>query len=60
MHFTFQASIACVDSDGSSPSDKGGGDGHPDPDVREGPVLKRKFFPKINFFGPLGLTLVQK
>ena len=65
MYFTFQASIACVDSDGSRASDRGGGEGcgggHPDPEIRGGgPGLKRKFFLKINFFGPLGLTLVQK
>ena len=33
----------------------GGGGVHPDPEIRGGPVLK-KFF----FFGPSGLSLVQK
>ena len=58
MHFTFQASIACVDSDRSRPSDRGGGGGgggHPDPEIRGvGAVLNK------NFFGPSGLSLVQK
>ena len=44
MHFTFQASIACVDSDRSRPSDRGGGGGHPDPEIRGvGAVLKNTF-----------------
>ena len=56
MHFTFQASIACVDSDGSRASDggRGGGGGHPDPEIRGGGGLKK------NFFGPSGLSVVQK
>ena len=60
MNFTLQASIACVDSDGSRASDrgvggKGCGGGHPDPEIRGvGAVLKK------NFFGPSGLSLVQK
>ena len=57
MHFTFQASIACVDSDGSRASDRGGGGGggHPDPEIRRGGGGLKK-----NFFGPSGLSLVQK
>ena len=58
MNFTLQASIACVDSDGSRASDrgmggKGCGGGHPDPEIRGGGL-------KENFFGPSGLSLVQK
>ena len=54
MHFTFQASIACVDSDRSRPSDRGGGGGHPDPEIRGvGAVLKKKnFWPFRPQFGP--------
>ena len=46
MHFTFQTSIACVDSDGSRLLDGGGGGGgggHPDPEIRGGAVLKKVF-----------------
>ena len=45
MNFTLQASIACVDSDGSRASDrgvggKGCGGGHPDPEIRGGGLKK--------------------
>ena len=33
---------------------RGGGDGHPDPEIRGRPGLIK------NFFGPSGLSLVQK
>ena len=53
MHFTFQASIACVDSGGSKSSDKGkcggGGGVYPDPEIRGDPVLNENFFLKIIF-----------
>ena len=56
MHFTFQASIACVDSDRSRPSDRGGGGGGgpPDPEIRGGGGgLKKKLFrPFGPQFGP--------
>ena len=55
MHFTFQASIACVDSDRSRPSDRGGGWGRsPRPwDKGGGGGLKQKLFrPFGPQFGP--------
>ena len=42
-------------SGGSRPSDKRGGGGHPDPEIRWGGRS-----PPQNFFGPSGLSLVQK
>ena len=54
MHFTFQASIACVDSGGSRPSDKGwGGGGSSRPwDKGGGGGLKKIFRPFGPQFGP--------
>ena len=66
MHFTFQASIACVDSDRSRPSDRGWGGGGSPPrpwDKVGGPVLKKffrsfghQFSPKVT--GGAGLPRV--
>ena len=54
MHFTFQASIACVDSDRSRPSDGGGGGGGPPPPEERGGggVQKKLFGPFGPQFGP--------
>ena len=44
--------IIITTSDGSRPSERGGGSGHPDPDIRGDLALKKMFF------GPSGFILV--
>ena len=51
--FVGLAFCAVTVSGGSRPSDKGGGGGHPDPEIRVGGGGSQK-----NCFGPLGLSLV--
>ena len=47
----FATMITC--SGRSRPSDKGGGDSHPDPEIRGGGLVSKKIF-----VSPLGLSLV--
>ena len=44
--------IIITTSDGSRPSERGGGSGHPDPEIRGDLALKKMFF------GPSGFILV--